>query len=334
MPRQPTSRRAGSLEGCGRPARELRKAARAGTTFAVRRALRPILAVTLPAAGVRRSLPPAPRPGRRRGALLQRRQTGGTGRRACVAHGRARARFAGWCVRQRHPPRRPLRRAREPAPLGVAERCGAWGRTGYAAIPAAVDGRDGERGDAAPAYPDARPGFSCPWPARRGWPAAPPWRSGRAATGWARGRGWPGPTRQHDLEPPGPLLRNHPALGEGGANVNFVQARGRRALRALVERGLEGETLSCGSRRRCRGSGGGRRALDRGAGQRAHGIGTGPAGQNSLRAPTGPRGSRPRRSAETREGTGHRSRLCAADDVRGPFAVSHVHLQTGGMGGL
>ncbi len=46
----------------------------------------------------------------------------------------------------------------------------------------------------------------------------------------------------------GPALRSHPALGAAGANVNFVSAAGagRVALRSW-ERGVEGETLSCGS---------------------------------------------------------------------------------------
>jgi diaminopimelate epimerase len=45
-----------------------------------------------------------------------------------------------------------------------------------------------------------------------------------------------------------PSLRSHPALGPGGANVDFVArlADGRVAMRTW-ERGVEGETLACGS---------------------------------------------------------------------------------------
>jgi diaminopimelate epimerase len=52
---------------------------------------------------------------------------------------------------------------------------------------------------------------------------------------------------QHPLEPLGPALRGHRVLEPGGANVNFVQVdRGALAVRSW-ERGVEGETLSCGS---------------------------------------------------------------------------------------
>jgi diaminopimelate epimerase len=46
----------------------------------------------------------------------------------------------------------------------------------------------------------------------------------------------------------GPALRRHPAFGPEGANVDFVAAlgAGRVALRTH-ERGVEGETLACGS---------------------------------------------------------------------------------------
>jgi len=51
----------------------------------------------------------------------------------------------------------------------------------------------------------------------------------------------------HPVEPLAPALRAHAALGPGGANVNFVQPEGRELLVRSWERGVEGETLSCGS---------------------------------------------------------------------------------------
>jgi diaminopimelate epimerase len=47
----------------------------------------------------------------------------------------------------------------------------------------------------------------------------------------------------------GPALRWHPEAGEGGANVNFVQLNGERGphLIRTFERGVEAETLSCGT---------------------------------------------------------------------------------------
>lgn len=51
-----------------------------------------------------------------------------------------------------------------------------------------------------------------------------------------------------DLEDVGPPLRRHPALGEAGANVNFFEMTdpGHVSIRTW-ERGVEGETLACGS---------------------------------------------------------------------------------------
>jgi diaminopimelate epimerase len=51
-----------------------------------------------------------------------------------------------------------------------------------------------------------------------------------------------------DVEKRGAQLRSHPALGEAGANVNFVSpgAGGGWRMRTF-ERGVEGETLACGT---------------------------------------------------------------------------------------
>lgn len=55
---------------------------------------------------------------------------------------------------------------------------------------------------------------------------------------------------QVDVDGRGRLLRWHPALGEAGANANFVSAPagpGQPWLIRTFERGVEGETLACGT---------------------------------------------------------------------------------------
>ncbi len=53
----------------------------------------------------------------------------------------------------------------------------------------------------------------------------------------------------YDVVPLGRAIRNHPDLKpDGGANVNFVIVRGEHAVEVRTyERGVEAETLSCGS---------------------------------------------------------------------------------------
>ncbi|MDE2491890.1 MAG: diaminopimelate epimerase [Elusimicrobia bacterium] len=50
-----------------------------------------------------------------------------------------------------------------------------------------------------------------------------------------------------DLGGLGRALRFHKAFGRAGANVDFVQVRGRALLLRTYERGVEGETLACGT---------------------------------------------------------------------------------------
>ena len=45
----------------------------------------------------------------------------------------------------------------------------------------------------------------------------------------------------------GRILRGHPAVGEGGANVNFAASVGGRWAMRTYERGVEAETLACGT---------------------------------------------------------------------------------------
>jgi len=54
--------------------------------------------------------------------------------------------------------------------------------------------------------------------------------------------------RAVDLERRGPPLRRDPALGDGGANVNWVAPKGDGSFAfRTFERGVEGETLACGT---------------------------------------------------------------------------------------
>ena len=53
---------------------------------------------------------------------------------------------------------------------------------------------------------------------------------------------------QQDIEPLGRAIRNHPELQPAGTNVNFVVVRDSHSIEVRTyERGVEAETLSCGS---------------------------------------------------------------------------------------
>lgn len=49
------------------------------------------------------------------------------------------------------------------------------------------------------------------------------------------------------LKTAGPALRRHPAFGRPGANVDFVETKSRAVHIRTFERGVEDETLACGS---------------------------------------------------------------------------------------
>ncbi len=52
----------------------------------------------------------------------------------------------------------------------------------------------------------------------------------------------------HDITPLGRAIRTHPDLQPDGANVNFVAVRDEHSIEVRTwERGVEGETLACGS---------------------------------------------------------------------------------------
>jgi diaminopimelate epimerase len=59
---------------------------------------------------------------------------------------------------------------------------------------------------------------------------------------------WPESLEQAPVESLGREIRYHPAFGEAGANVNFARYPDRRRMEIRTyERGVEAETLSCGS---------------------------------------------------------------------------------------
>jgi diaminopimelate epimerase len=59
---------------------------------------------------------------------------------------------------------------------------------------------------------------------------------------------WPASLGQVPIETLGPALRTHPRLGAAGANVDFVRFRSATEIDLRTyERGVEGETLACGT---------------------------------------------------------------------------------------
>lgn len=50
-----------------------------------------------------------------------------------------------------------------------------------------------------------------------------------------------------DIRTEGSRLRHHPAMGPAGANVNFIQKKGDVLMVRTYERGVEDETLACGT---------------------------------------------------------------------------------------
>ena len=174
------------------------------------------------------------------------RRLGRRGRRRAPAHAVRRPggpRLAYWnsdgspavVLRQRHPLRGALRRralglARAGAPHRLRHRAGPGGR-----------GRDVDARLPAPAAVH-------PWQelAAAGEPVAGAATWSSACRTWWSGSDWPD-FWDRPLGPLAPALRAHPDLPPGGANVTFVLV-GEGVLHARsFERGVEGETLSCGS---------------------------------------------------------------------------------------
>jgi len=58
---------------------------------------------------------------------------------------------------------------------------------------------------------------------------------------------WVAHTEAVDIMVAGPMRRHSPRRAPGGTNVNFVQVRGDGLRMRTFERGVEAETLSCGS---------------------------------------------------------------------------------------